>query len=119
MKKYTKIFLILIIVICFTKASPSFALKQAIFPDEQSLQPMPKNIQPNISGNINSTVSSDAPSENETVPEPAPLTENLQVQIEAEKNTLIFTWVAIIIIFLTGVLFFVYSYRKDKLKKPN
>lgn len=37
----------------------ALAVKRAPFPNSTSLQPIPRNVQPNISGNVNSDVTSD------------------------------------------------------------
>ena len=52
--KYT-LFIIISLILIFTFISNSIAAAKAIFPNEHPLQPLSINIQPNLSGNINST----------------------------------------------------------------
>lgn len=55
---YTKkLFIFLSIVMLFSITHSAYALKQAIFPSSQSLQPIPENVHPNISGNTNNSTS--------------------------------------------------------------
>ncbi|MEI6660319.1 MAG: hypothetical protein WCK91_02755 [bacterium] len=58
MKKYT---ITLIIFLAFFGFNHSEAVKMAVFPDGKMLQPIPTNVRPNISGNINATVKENTP----------------------------------------------------------
>ena len=53
-KKLLEKLVIVVLIFCIFGAQKTFALKRAIFPDKKSLQPMPADVHPNISGNINS-----------------------------------------------------------------
>lgn len=49
--KTSKIILVLVLSLAF--APSAFAVKRAPFPNSKPLQPIPTNVQPNISGNVN------------------------------------------------------------------
>ena len=117
MKKYIKIILITIVLITFFNFTHVFALKRAIFPDEQSLQPIPKNVQPNISGNINSDISNYVPIGKKDIEQTSPIIEEMQTQ--SETQTPFLTFIIVITIILIVILFFIYYYKKNKLEKPN
>jgi hypothetical protein len=56
MKKILSTTLFIFIISFFVQAAPAQAVMRAVFPDGQSLQPTPQGSRPNISGNVNSTV---------------------------------------------------------------
>lgn len=56
-KTHAKIFTLIVSGMLLVYASHAFAAKQAIFPDSKALQPMPANVKPNTSGNVNNTTS--------------------------------------------------------------
>lgn len=107
------------IVIMLILLAPSFhayALKRAIFPDGQSLQPipLPPGGHANISGNINSTVDSLPQNINQPANEPAPKN-NLNEQTSESTNsnqTPYILW-SIVILIIIVVIFTVY-YKKRK-----
>ncbi|MEI7621804.1 MAG: hypothetical protein WCJ51_04705, partial [Candidatus Moraniibacteriota bacterium] len=50
-----KVLILIIFALSFIFTANSFALVHAVFPNATPLQPLPADIHPNISGNINST----------------------------------------------------------------
>lgn len=107
-----KIFIIILILL-FSISNKTFALKQAIFPNGQSLQPLPPDVHANISGNINSTT--------EIAPE---YQSNIQAEdkkatvVQTEKspssknNTPILIWPLLLLGLI--IVFFIYKFiRKE------
>jgi hypothetical protein len=85
---------------------------KAIFPNGQSLQPMPTpDVHPNVSGNINSTTNNfapnDLPVQNTSNTQTAPI--NLQPENTKSKNTVIFYFLGLIIIVVI-----IFAYKKIK-----
>jgi hypothetical protein len=94
-------------------APMALGARKAVFPNAKSLQPIPQDIQPNISGNVNSSVSVDPYIENEqkiseeTVPEPTS-TEKIP---EKRGPSFSMWWFAAMIIISFGIVLW---YRKMK-----
>lgn len=110
MHKYS----LVIIFILFWVLAPqySFALKQAVFPSSQSLQPLPSDVHANISGNTNSSTvdpSLERPRvTTDTESEIQPVDSTSAPTPEARGMLL---WPAIIVLCIIG--FFVYRVTKN------
>ena len=94
------------------------ALKQVSFPDSTKLQPIPKNVAPAVSGNVNKSydvfVDDNIPAEDSPVEENNP---SLYVN-QNNTDSASFPWglLAIIlglIILFSGAVFFIYRKSKD------
>lgn len=78
--------IIFVLVLGFIACVPSaMALKRAPFPDSSSLQPIPADVQPNISGNVNSSVGVDQPSAFEHVLPNSETESNFNVPLTQEN----------------------------------
>lgn len=108
----------LLIIIFVANTSTAFAMAKAVFPDEKSLQPIPHNVYPNISGNINSTTNI-APdyqfeSKNEIQQETNQKENTTNTVKTNDPNNISFIiWPIIIIVII--ICFFIY--RKIKISK--
>jgi len=116
-KILSRIIFTIIIILYLGKYNSAFALKKAIFPDNKSLQPIPQNSFPKISGNTNSTTptsiitSTEYREQIETEGEGI-TTEDTSLPTEKESITsLPIIWVGILIILI--VLFFIYKKYHD------
>jgi hypothetical protein len=115
MKKIQSI-LILLIAIFILNTHTAFALKRAVFPDDKSLQPMPRNdARTNISGNTNSTVPVFIPS-TEIKDGPAPSIQNETAASDdaSKKGGSGFIWASLIILLLAAIIFYIYKKGRAK-----
>ncbi|MCX6723771.1 MAG: hypothetical protein NT155_01190 [Candidatus Staskawiczbacteria bacterium] len=112
-----KIFFILIIASLFY-ASGVLALKRAIFPDSSKLQPMPANVRPNISGNINSKTSSGATaSKPGSLKNPTPLSPKEEGN-QAPSNAGL-AWIIFSIIIIFAIIIFTLRREKSPGNRPD
>ena len=97
--------IILSLVLFVLHASNVYALKRAIFPDSKSLQPMPKDSYPNVSGNINSSVGEPLVTPEDTIPQ-SPVTELVANNPgEVKDSTKYIFWIISATILFGGLLY--------------
>ena len=118
MKFFVKIFFVLIILSIFYAPS-ALAYKSANFPDSTKLQPMPENVVPNISENINSEPRPDLagqdPLELDLLPSGQPANSDLNKNIPASKNNQkSFNYFLLVVAVIFVVISFVYMAIKNK-----
>jgi hypothetical protein len=112
--KNTSIINLGIVVLIFIAYTPTaFALKQAIFPDSKSLQPLPPDSYPNISGNVNSTTSVSPTYEYQTSETVGEESASIIETPTADKKTSPMVWPLIL---LGGIIAF-FVYRRIKRSK--
>lgn len=113
-KIHTSIIISLAIIISIY-ASPTYALGKAVFPNSKSSQPIPENVRPNISGNINSSVSTNSLMDlNRVQSEETPLnTVSPKANQPTNRISFYVKWV-ITGFFLITVIFIIY-YKKRKI----
>jgi hypothetical protein len=112
--KKSYISIVIVLVLLTLQTTPVFALKQATFPDSKSVQPLPKDVYPNISGNVNSTVGT--PPESESLPldkksESSSMNQSTQ-EAKDDSSSSYLVW-SIIIFFIVVIIFIIY-YKKRK-----
>ncbi len=113
MKKILSVIIILLGIFTIN-STPTLAAKRAIFPDSKSLQPIPQNAYPNVSGNVNSTVDPSAPTSiEEPIDQIMPIQES-STDDQPERGSSSFLWW--IIIPLT-IIIFIFAYIKLKKKQ--
>lgn len=107
--KIKKIFIaVAIIALCFY-ARLALAVQRVPFPDNSTMQPMPVNVKPNISGNVNYSGSRDSSpdisknEQNENLPSKQSFDEN---QKKADKNaaSLILGVLSTVLLILAAVI---------------
>ena len=117
---YKKIFIciyVIFLIFYLFNTQETFALKRAIFPDEKSLQPIPTDIEPNISGNINSTINTpnilDKETSGETL-ETNAFENPQQNEIKNQKNWESYILWFFLLLFIVLTSFFVYRNKKRR-----
>ena len=113
MKRKTLIFFVIIFGLFLISSPNAIAAKKAVYPDPKSLHPVDKNIQPNISGNTNSTTEGVIDTSSEPDYEKPKTNSSPQIQIEKvlDKKISSNTWFIIFFIFIISI---VLLYKKLK-----
>lgn len=112
MKNIKNILFILIILLLIIPVTKTEAYKRVIFPDSKTLQPIPKNVKPNISGNINSSTEQVAPTSNSYMENNNIPTVVMDTKTENSNSRVIFWY--LMIIFVATILYLIYKSLKDK-----
>lgn len=110
---YNTIFIV--IIIFFAHTHTSFAMMRATFPDSKSLQPLPPDTYPNISGNTNSSVESPKVTEYDLdeTETPVPPSQEIVTTSDSSKSPNYILWSIIALaILVTG---FVFYFKKRKI----
>ena len=107
----------MILIILASSPFKALALKQAIFPDEKSLQPIPTTtVRPNISGNVNSTVNPSPISEPEFQPNQTNDSDSPFSNGATNEKSLFFYLIRVLAVFLVIVILFL-IYKKIRERK--
>lgn len=115
--KNKKLHILIVIALMFlvVHTAPALALKQAIFPDSKSVQPLPKDVYPNISGNVNSTVSNTPSVETKPLNTEEKVSEVEQGSTEnnVDDSPSYLLWSIIIFILIVVMFIFYFKSRKS------
>lgn len=110
-KKNTFSIIIVLILALVSVPHHTYALKQALFPNAQSLQPLPPDVHANISGNTNSTtVSPSSINMLDTTDTSSDELTQVDESVPAAQESGLLVWISILGLCIIG--FFVYRKLK-------
>ena len=89
-------------------------MKRAIFPDAQSLQPLPANVHPNISGNVNSTTQINPEENKSPIQNASNNVAPVEVKITTKNTPLYYILWSVILFFIVLIIILIYKKLRSR-----